>query len=71
MDTDKKRTRAPGGGRPPKYGERVVALNSSVSPKQKLKYRRLGGSAWLQRAIDEAPEPSDAPEDQAQDKKTP
>lgn len=67
MDENKKRTRAPGAGRTPKYGEKVVALNSSVSPAQKRKYHRLGGSAWLQRAIDEAQEP----EEQAQQKTAP
>ena len=56
MEEKKKRMRAAGGGRPSRYGRAVVPLNTTVSEAQKAKFHRLGGSLWLQGAIDSAEE---------------
>ena len=60
MDQEPKRKRAPGGGRTAIYGEPVVRIYPTVSPEQRDKYLRLGGSAWLQQQIDSAAEPKPA-----------
>lgn len=58
MDQEPKRKRAPGGGRTAIYGDPVVRIYPTVSPAQRDKYLRLGGSTWLQQQIDSAPEPN-------------
>ncbi len=48
-------------GRPPKpQAEKVVPLTTSLPPALREKYTRLGGGAWLVKALAEAKEPPGA-----------
>jgi hypothetical protein len=45
-------------GRPPKpQADKVVQLTTSLPPHLREKYTRLGGGAWLVKALAEAKEP--------------
>jgi hypothetical protein len=37
--------------------ERKIPVNATMTPSQHKKFKALGGSRWLQWAIDEAPAP--------------
>lgn len=62
--TETTRKRAPGGGRKPlAEGVTLKNINAKVLPEQHAKYMSLGGSDWLRKQIDDAPDGKDAKHD--------
>lgn len=55
-EKSEKKTPKKSPGRKPIYGEKMMLINFFVTESMRDKYLRNGGSAWLRKLIEEAPD---------------